>query len=88
MAAPAAEPKAPRKDTRRSLVIEMVSRAGGATLDELMAATGWQKHSIRGMISTLAKGPDGLKITSMRRADRARVYVVAGEAASARQRQL
>jgi hypothetical protein len=34
-------------------VIALVERAGGATLDEIMAATAWQKHSVRGFISTL-----------------------------------
>ena len=37
----------------------------GATLDQIMAATGWQRHSVRGFLSTLAsKG--GVPIASTR----------------------
>jgi hypothetical protein len=34
-------------------VVALLERAGGATLDEIMVATTWQKHSVRGFISTL-----------------------------------
>ena len=52
----------------------MIQRKGGATLDEIMKATGWQKHTVRGFISILgSKG--GIKVTSTRReSDGARVY--------------
>jgi hypothetical protein len=36
-------------------------------LEEIMAATAWQKHSVRGLISTLA-GKHGYKVVSARRA--------------------
>ncbi|MGD0579118.1 MAG: DUF3489 domain-containing protein [Bryobacteraceae bacterium] len=32
----------------------MLERAGGATLTEIIAETGWQKHTTRGCISTRA----------------------------------
>ena len=52
----------------------MIQRKGGATLDEIMKATGWQKHTVRGFISILgSKG--AMQITSSRReSDGARVY--------------
>jgi hypothetical protein len=43
-------------------------------LVDSLAATGWQAHSVRGVISTLPK-KTGLVITSTRReGDKARVY--------------
>jgi hypothetical protein len=34
----------------------MLTKAGGATLDEMMKLTGWQAHSVRGaMAGTLKK---------------------------------
>ena len=52
----------------------MIQRKGGATLEEIVRATGWQKHTVRGFISILgSKG--GMKVTSTRReSDGARVY--------------
>jgi hypothetical protein len=65
-----------REGTRKATVIALLEREGGATLEDLMAATDWQKHSVRGFISTLAsKG--GYTITSIRReTDHARVYSI------------
>ena len=72
----AAEPKVPREGTAKAKVIAMISQKGGATLPEIMAATGWQKHTVRGFMSTLPKRT-GLVITSTRReSDKARVYEV------------
>jgi hypothetical protein len=65
-----------REGTRKATVLALLERASGATLEEIMAATNWQKHSVRGFISTLAsKG--GYTITSIRReTDQARCYSV------------
>jgi len=61
--APKAKPE-PRQ-TKRQLVIDLVRRPGGATLLELIEATGWQPHTARAVISSLRKGMSG-KITSRR----------------------
>ncbi len=46
------ERKAPTKlDTIRN----MLTRKNGATLTELMTATGWQRHSVHGQLATLRK---------------------------------
>ena len=60
------EPKAPREGTAKAKVIEMISRKGGATLEEICEATGWQKHTTRGFISTLHK-KGGPEVVSTRR---------------------
>jgi hypothetical protein len=64
----------PREDTHKAEVIAMMQRKGGVTLEEIVKATGWQKHTVRGFISILgSKG--GMKLTSSRRdGDGARVY--------------
>lgn len=36
-------------------IIMLIEREEGATLIDLMAATGWQAHSVRGALSTLKK---------------------------------
>ena len=40
-----------REGSKKAVVIEMLRRVGGASLQEIMTATGWQAHSVRGMIS-------------------------------------
>jgi hypothetical protein len=66
--------KAPREGSQTAKVIALLKQEGGVTLDALMAATGWQNHSVRGFISVLPK-KTGLVITSTRReSDKARVY--------------
>lgn len=60
-AARAAEPKPVKaakvaKTTRADIIVALVSREGGATSAELMAATEWQAHTLRGYIAgTLRK---------------------------------
>jgi hypothetical protein len=43
--------KAPRPNSKTDQVIGMLRREGGATLEEIMAAMGWQKHTTRAMLS-------------------------------------
>ena len=40
-----------RKNTKQAQVVALLKRSGGATLQHLMRATGWQAHSVRGFIS-------------------------------------
>ena len=48
--------KSPNKrTTKTSQILKMLSRANGASLDELMKATDWQKHSVRGFLSGTIK---------------------------------
>ena len=62
----------PARDTRKGAVVALVSRKAGASLNELMTATGWQAHSIRGLIATLGK--KGMTITSSRNDAGERIY--------------
>ena len=65
-----------REGTRKATVLALLEREGGATLEDIMTETLWQKHSVRGFISTLAS-KHGHVITSTRReGDQARVYAI------------
>lgn len=54
-------------------VVALLERDAGASLADLMAATGWQAHSVRGAISTLKKKL-GRPLKSTTEADGQRVY--------------
>ncbi|WP_349596446.1 DUF3489 domain-containing protein [Azospirillum argentinense] len=54
-------------------VIVLFRREQGASLDEIVAATGWQKHTVRGAISGALRKRLGLTIESTR-TDAGRVY--------------
>jgi hypothetical protein len=70
----AAKPKADRTN-KKAEVIAMMRRAKGATLPEIVKATGWQKHTVRGFVSILAsKG--GEKIESSKNAAGERTYKI------------
>jgi len=75
------KPEGVRPGSKTAAVLALLRRPKGATLTEIMRATSWQAHSVRGFISgTLGKKMQ-LTVTSTKRADGARVYSVAkGEA--------
>jgi hypothetical protein len=74
-AAPASvDRKLPRDGSKLGLLIETLRRPVGATIAEMIEATGWQAHSIRGAISGALKKKLGLQITSEAIEDRGRVY--------------
>src|SRR5579863_255369 len=71
-AAKKSKPEADRSN-KKAEVIAMMKRAKGATLAEIMKATGWQQHTVRGFVSILgSKG--GEKIESSKNADGERSY--------------
>ncbi len=63
-----------RKGTKQETVIEMLRAEGGATIDEIVAATGWQPHTVRGAMSGALKKKLGLHVTSEKVENRGRVY--------------
>jgi len=77
-------PKAPESAKRapshskQALVIEMLQRERGATIAQLMAATGWQAHTLRGTFAGALKKKLGLVITSNKPQQGERVYRVVG----------
>ena len=70
---------ASRQGTKQALLIDLLKRKGGATIGEIVEATGWQAHSVRGAISGALKKKLGLAVESKAVDDRGRVYrIVAG----------
>jgi hypothetical protein len=64
----------PRDGSKLALLIATLSRSSGATIPEIIEATGWQAHSIRGAISGALKKKLGLTIVSEPVEGRGRVY--------------
>lgn len=64
--------------TKLAVLQGLLQREKGATLDELVVATGWQPHSVRGAISGTLKKKRGLDITSAKVEGRGRVYRIGG----------
>jgi len=75
--APKRAKAAKREGTKLSLLIGLMERKGGATIEEAAKATGWQHHSVRGAISGAIKKKMGLEITSTLVDGRGRVYRIA-----------
>ena len=63
---------APRPESKGAKILDMIARAEGATLAEIMRATDWQAHSVRGFISTAAE-KHGVRIESAKNDAGARV---------------
>ena len=65
-----------RSGTKQEALIAMLSAEGGATIEEIVAATQWVPHTARGFMSGTLKKKLGLTITSEKVADRGRVYKI------------
>ena len=70
-----------RADSKQALVIGLLQRPEGATIAQIMEATGWQQHTVRGTLAGTLKKRLGLTITSAKDAGGQRVYRI--ESASA-----
>lgn len=66
------------RKTKSDAVIALLSRPRGATLDEMMKATGWQSHSVRGFLAGTVKKKLGRAIDS-EIGEKGRVYRIAAE---------
>src|SRR5260370_38707243 len=68
------KPAVARDGSKKAEVLGLLQRKGGATLAQIMKATGWQAHSVRGFISGALGKKMGLTVDSVRREDGERVY--------------
>lgn len=71
-----ADPTRRRSGTKQEAVIAMLRAEGGATIDEIVAATQWAPHTARGFLSGALKKKLGLTITSDKVEGRGRVYAL------------
>jgi hypothetical protein len=75
-------PKSAKKDagaregSKTAKVLELLKRQGGVTSKELLKATGWQPHSVRGFLSGTIGKKMGLAVTSTKGEDGERSYSV------------
>ncbi len=76
-AAAAPAPARRRSGTKQEALIAMLRAEGGATIEEITAATGWQSHTVRGAMSGALKKKLGLTITSEKIEGRGRCYMIA-----------
>lgn len=74
--------RAPRAGTKLDQIIVLLSRKGGATIDELTVATGWLPHTTRAALTGLRKRGYELSLARAERAG-ASVYRLAAAAAEA-----
>jgi hypothetical protein len=67
-------PATRRKGTKQTQLIAMLTAAEGASINEIIAVTGWRAHTARGVISGVLRKKLGLKVTSEKNDARGRVY--------------
>ena len=70
----AAKPVAIRAGTKQAQIIAMLQRPEGATVAEMVEATGWLAHTVRGSISGALKKKLGLPISAEKVEGRGTVY--------------
>ena len=76
-ALPEPEPQSETKrPSKQDAVIAMLRRPEGATVEEVVRATGWQRHTVRGVFSGTLKKKLGLTLASANE-NRGRVYRIA-----------
>ena len=71
-----AKPVAIRAGTKQAQIIAMLQRPEGATVTEMVEATGWLAHTVRGSISGALKKKLGLPITAEKVESRGTVYLL------------
>lgn len=74
------EAKQPKQapETKSARVLALLQRKGGATVQEIMAATEWQPHTVRGFLAGTVRKKLGLTVTSTKADGGKRTYVIEG----------
>jgi hypothetical protein len=62
--------------TKHDRVLELLSQRNGATIPEMMEATGWQQHSVRGFLAGTVKKKLGFTLTSSKSEGELRRYKI------------
>jgi hypothetical protein len=67
-----------REGSKKAEVVDLMRRPNGATLAEVMKATGWQRHTVRGFVSGTLIKKLGLNVESFRSDEKERCYRITG----------
>ena len=67
---------AARDGSKTAKILDLLKRKDGATLADLMKATDWQAHSVRGFLSGTLRKKMGLDVASTKSEDGERRYSV------------
>ena len=70
-----------RAGSKQARVIEMLMKPEGTTIGDIMKATDWQQHSVRGFFAGIIRKKLKLTLTS-EATEAGRIYKVTGNAAS------
>lgn len=62
------------RTTKQETVLSLLSRGEGASIEEIMSATGWQQHSVRGFFAGTVKKKLRFNLESSRAGTEARRY--------------
>jgi hypothetical protein len=65
-----------REGSKTDRILDLLKQPGGVTGKELMKATGWQPHSVRGFLSGTVGKKMGLTVVSAKSEDGERTYSV------------
>jgi hypothetical protein len=65
-----------RDGTKQARVIDLLKRPEGATLTQIMEATGWQMHTARSVLSRTIQKDLGIALVSEKATDSDRIYRV------------
>jgi hypothetical protein len=65
-----------KRASKQEAVVAMLQRPEGATVDEVASVMGWQRHTVRGLLSETLKKKLGLNLASAQE-ERGRVYRIA-----------
>lgn len=71
------QPHTFRAGSKAEIILKKLKTAKGVTIDELVEATGWQSHSVRGFMSGTVKKKLGLEVASEPGKDGVRRYRIA-----------
>ena len=74
-------PRAKREGTKQAVLIDLLKRPEGATLPQMVEATNWMVHTVRGAMAGALKKKLGLEITSEKQTGADRIYRITNQAA-------
>jgi hypothetical protein len=65
-----------REGSKAAKVLDLLKRPEGASMKDLLKATGWQAHSVRGFLSGAIRKKKGMAVTSTKTEDGERTYSI------------